>query len=392
MASSIPHEITWLRPNPKRRIAAAAISLTTDMSLSSDTLFGAIPIPPIHSASLTPGFLPDFAPPQIHPFNTSLPHTIALPANPHPTPHALLLAPPPHPRLPSIISSVAAQLSLPNSPTLTLFSRLTRIGPPGPLGPNGEALDYEYVGNTSLVASNVEWPVRKHNARISKGVKDTDKLEAEGSGIRLNLKLGRGRSGSLGGASGAATPVPGESPGKEGMEVVQEGEGFEELSALDTQGLLDQLERAETEGLQGGEGFENPFTFSFDAGAVDPSVEEAYQALGMPEFVAEVEGADEVLREYMGGVGEYRGEYQAVVGGEYQLPVGDGVEVSMEELGRELGLGVEEVDAEWEGPQEESLQEEPLEKESLGEKPLEVEPLGQEPLEEKPDVGMAELS
>jgi hypothetical protein len=206
---SIPHAPTWPRPNPKRRLAASAISISSDQSISADSLFGSLPIPPIHSASLTPGFVADgvYAP-LIHPFNNALPHTIALPASAHPSPHATLLAPPPHARIPSILPSVAAHLSHHNSPHLSLFSRLTRIGPPGPLGPKGEALEYEYVGNSAVLASNVEWPVRMHNARLpgtGRGNKQHAVEEEGSSGIKLNLKSQSGRrSESLVGTPAAA--------------------------------------------------------------------------------------------------------------------------------------------------------------------------------------------
>lgn len=197
----IPHAPTWARPNPLRRQAAVSISLSSEMSVSLDSLFASLPIPPTRSAGVTSGFLPDNAGMgSIHPFNTSLPHTISTPAVRNPAPHAGLLAPNPHPRLPSILSSIATPLSLPTSSHLTLFSRLTRIGPPGPLGPKGEALSYEFLGGGGVVASNVEWATRAHNVKLARGVR-----EEEGKGgIKLSLNRGAGgRGGSVGG-----TPIP----------------------------------------------------------------------------------------------------------------------------------------------------------------------------------------
>lgn len=240
----IPHAPTWARPNPLRRSAAISISHSTEMCVSLDSLFGSLPIPPTRSAGVTSGFLPDNAGMgSIHPFNTALPHTISIPATPHPAPNAGLLAPNPHPRLPTILSSIATPLSLPTSAHLTLFSRLTRIAPPGPLGPKGEALEYEFLGGGGVVASNVEWGLRGHNVKLARGVR-----EEEGKGgIRLSLNRGLGgRGGSVGGDP--VPEVPGEGREESGvMQLVQEEDvGGQIEGFIEKGGLGEDRERSQT--------------------------------------------------------------------------------------------------------------------------------------------------
>ncbi|KAK4052321.1 hypothetical protein OIO90_004402 [Microbotryomycetes sp. JL221] len=162
----MPHLPTWLRPNSKRRAAASTISLSADLAVASpDSLFGLLPVPATRQATRPPGFLPDYAPSRVHPFNTPLPHTISNPV-PSNSSIARVLAPPPHPRIPETLPRLRQHQTGPGSPYLTLFSRTTRMGPPGPLGPKGEALDYEYVGDSAVLALNVEWPIRSHNAKL----------------------------------------------------------------------------------------------------------------------------------------------------------------------------------------------------------------------------------
>ncbi|KAI5481099.1 Bromodomain transcription factor [Pseudohyphozyma bogoriensis] len=202
-SSEIASVPTWSRVNPKRRAAAAAISISSDLSLSNDSLFGNIPVPTFRSASLVPGFLTDNALNAVHPFSTNLPHTIATPVPARPSPHARLMAPPTHPRVPTIIGSIASQLAQPATPqNLQLFSRLTRMGPPGPLGAQGEANYYEYVGNTNIIATNVEWPQRSHRDRLPKIGKEGEEGAGE-TGIKLNLRIGRSDS-----ASNLGSPAP----------------------------------------------------------------------------------------------------------------------------------------------------------------------------------------
>lgn len=200
-AKDINHEPAFKRINPQRRIAASAISISSDQSLYGDSLFGNVPVPFVRHASLAPGFLPDNAIPHVHPFNTALPHTIstALPARP--APNAPLLAPTAHPRIPTIMGSIAAHLAQPTAPHLALFSRLTRTGPPGPLGNRGEANDYEYKGQSAMLETNVEWAQRAYNQRLP-GAPEGE----GGTGIKLSLKLGRNGSVTAAG-SPAGTPV-----------------------------------------------------------------------------------------------------------------------------------------------------------------------------------------
>lgn len=197
------------RINPKRRQAAASISGSNDFALFGDSLFGNVPVPVIRHAGVTAGFLPYGAPPLLHPLTTSLPHTIATAVPKHPAPHAPLLAPSIHPRIPTIMGSVAAHLAQPSAPHLALFSRLTRIGPPGPLDPNGNTSHYEYIGNTSIVEMSVEWPQRAYNHRLPARPRGDAPGDADGpssSGIRLKI----GRSGSVPGtAAGSPAATPG---------------------------------------------------------------------------------------------------------------------------------------------------------------------------------------
>ncbi|KAK4048409.1 hypothetical protein OIV83_004755 [Microbotryomycetes sp. JL201] len=162
----MPHLPTWLRPNPKRRTAASTISLSADLAVASpDSLFGLLPVPATRQATRPPGFLPDYAPTRVHPFNTPLPYTISNPV-PYNSAAGHVIAPPPHPRIPDTLPRLRQHLAAPTSDNLSLFSRTTRMGPPGPLGPKGEALDYEYVGDSAVLALNVEWPIRAHNAKL----------------------------------------------------------------------------------------------------------------------------------------------------------------------------------------------------------------------------------
>ncbi|GAA5990404.1 hypothetical protein JCM10908_007355 [Rhodotorula pacifica] len=242
----IPHEPAFLPPNQLRRSAAGYIAFALqhpELNVSSDSLFGSLPYAaPLRQSTLPPGFLPDFAPPLIHPFNTNLPFTVSNPVPYHPAaPTSILPAAPPNPRLPTPVSSIARELSFPLQfdtrpglrdqlhPNIALFARLRRIGPPGPLGPKGEALNYEYIGNTALLAlSAVDWPERRHNAKLPRRLGD-DPEGGDGSGgggggeggaggVGIKLKLGgnssnannnnmqgrQTREGSLFGGTGAA--------------------------------------------------------------------------------------------------------------------------------------------------------------------------------------------
>ncbi|GAA5827817.1 hypothetical protein JCM11251_007686 [Rhodosporidiobolus azoricus] len=258
----IPHPPSLLRPSTLRRTAASHISHHSrhpELLISSDSLFGSLPYAhPMRQATLPPGFLPDYAPPQIHPFNTNLPWTVSAPVPYHPSSNSSLLpAPPPNPRIPAPLSTIARELSFPLQfdprpthkdqlhPNIALFARLRRIGPPGPLGSKGEALNYEYVGNTALVGlSGVEWPERRWDAKLPRRGGGEDEEGGGGGGTGgggaggggIKLKLGGGRAGAdgrqtregslavgtpwgtngggVGGATpGAATPFAGTTPG-----------------------------------------------------------------------------------------------------------------------------------------------------------------------------------
>ncbi|BGP19826.1 hypothetical protein JCM10213_003135 [Rhodosporidiobolus nylandii] len=229
----IPHAPSLLRANPLRRTAASYISHNPrhpELSISSDSLFGSLPYAaPLRQATLPPGFLPEQAPPNIHPFNTNLPYTVSAPVPYHPSSSSSLLpAPPPNPRIPAPLASLARELSNPMQfdprpgkreelhPNLALFSRLLRIGPPGPLGPKGEALNYEYIGNTALLQmSGVDWQERRFNAKLPRSAKEEEKQK----GVGIKLKLGGGtknadgrqtREGSLAAGTpwGSGSPAP----------------------------------------------------------------------------------------------------------------------------------------------------------------------------------------
>lgn len=239
----IPHDPAFLPPNQLRRNAAGYIAFALqhpELNVSSDSLFGSLPYAaPLRQATLPPGFLPDFAPPLIHPFNTNLPFTVSNPVPYHPAaPTSILPAAPPNPRFPTPLSSIARELSFPLQfdtrpglrdqlhPNIALFARLRRIGPPGPLGPKGEALNYEYIGNTALLAlSAVDWPERRHNAKLPRRLGDdpeggaTGEGGAGGAGTGIKLKLGgnsssanaqgrQTREGSLFGAASQGISTP----------------------------------------------------------------------------------------------------------------------------------------------------------------------------------------
>ncbi|BGP51439.1 hypothetical protein JCM10450v2_007381 [Rhodotorula kratochvilovae] len=224
----IPHQPSFLRTNALRRSAAGHIAYMPrhpELSISSDSLFGSLPYAnPLRQTTLPPGFLPDLAPTAaLHPFNTNLPWTISNPVPYHPaTTASVLPAPPPNPRVPTPLSAIARELSFPLQfdprpshrdqlhPNIALFARLRRIGPPGPLGPKGEALNYEYVGNTALLAlSGVDWPERRHDRKLPKRFGEDDTFgagtggAAGGGGIKLKLG-GAGASKDAFGAAAAA--------------------------------------------------------------------------------------------------------------------------------------------------------------------------------------------
>ncbi|GAA5980644.1 hypothetical protein JCM5350_003576 [Sporobolomyces pararoseus] len=234
IAPLLPHPPTYLRPSNLRRSAASLISHDPhhpELQISSDSLFGVLPyVPTLRQPTLPPGFLPDFAPPLIHAFNTNLPWTVSSPVPYHPsTPTSQLSASSPHPRVPSSLSQISKNLSFPLQfdpknrdqlhPNISLFSRLKRIGPPGPLGPKGETLNYEYVGQTALISMNVEWSQREHNQRLPKkfGGEEGGGVGTpggtEGGGIKLKLGSSTSRGGGLGDSSRIGSPVNGFSSG-----------------------------------------------------------------------------------------------------------------------------------------------------------------------------------
>ncbi|GAA6060813.1 hypothetical protein JCM10212_000586 [Sporobolomyces blumeae] len=232
IAPLLPHPPAYLRPSQLRRAAAALISHDPrhpEMSISSDSLFGSLPYAsPIRQPTLPPGFLPDYAPPIIHPFNTNLPYTVSAPVPYHPsTPTSHLPAAPPHPRIPASLSHITRELSFPLQfdpknreqlhPNIALFARLLRIGPPGPLGPKGEALNYDYVGQSALVAMNVEWAQRTHDQKLPKKYVG---FGEDGSGATP------GPSGSAGGmGGGGGGPGGGGGAGDSGIKLKLGGGG-----------------------------------------------------------------------------------------------------------------------------------------------------------------------
>ncbi|GAA5877952.1 hypothetical protein JCM16303_002790 [Sporobolomyces ruberrimus] len=241
IAPLLPHPPSYLRPSQLRRSAASLISHNPhhpELQISSDSLFGLLPyVPTLRQPTLPPGFLPDFAPPLIHAFNTNLPWTVSSPVPYHPsTPTTHLSASSPTPRIPSLLSQISKTFSNPlqfdpKNPdqlhqNIGLFSRLKRIGPPGPLGSKGETLNYEYVGQTALISMNVEWSQREFNTKLPTkrtGMGGEDNVGTPGeSGQGIKLKLGgstRGgnQGGGVGGegiASRMGSPVNGFGPSR----------------------------------------------------------------------------------------------------------------------------------------------------------------------------------
>ncbi|GAA5979240.1 hypothetical protein JCM11641_001970 [Rhodosporidiobolus odoratus] len=274
----LSHPPTSLRPSTLRRLAASYISphppSHPELQISTDSLFGSLPYAiPLRQATLPPGFLPDVlgANSAMHPFNSTLPWTVSMPVPYRPAVgNEVLSAPGPNGRA-GAMASIVRELSSPlqfdmrpnrqppshqpsqrsNSknkkqqqaeqpqsagageelhPNIALFSRLRRIGPPAPLGPKGEATNYEYVGNTALVAlSGVEWAERRWDAKLpppkpvgggSGGAGEEGKSSTVG-GIKLKLGgggVGRGAregsqvGGGAGGTPGPATPATGMTP------------------------------------------------------------------------------------------------------------------------------------------------------------------------------------
>lgn len=198
--------------NPDRRQAAAVIGIHPDASTSVDSLFGHIPVDRIRTAFMHAGFVPDFVnyPHPLNPFKGALPYTVSTPVPPHPSPHAPLAVPSPHPNLPTTLSRLASVLAHPGSAHLSMFSRLLRTGPPGPLDSQGMPMDYSYQGVTSLVSPPVEFPARQRNVRLAARDKDDGAAAAAAAGspaqIKLSLKLSRGRSESAGPSGGVGSP------------------------------------------------------------------------------------------------------------------------------------------------------------------------------------------
>ncbi|GAA5867634.1 hypothetical protein JCM8547_001323 [Rhodosporidiobolus lusitaniae] len=242
----IPHPPSLLRASQLRRTAASYISHQPrhpELAISSDSLFGTLPYAvPLRQSTLPPGFLPDTATTSaLHPFNTNLPYTISTPVPYHPSSSSSLLpAPPPNARIPSSLSSIARELSFPLQfdtregkkdqlhPNIALFSRLRRIGPPGPLGAKGEALNYEYIGNTALLQlSGVDWMERRLEGKLPrKGGAGEDEEEGAKKAGGIKLKLGGGRGGGEAGRltrenslavgtpwGGVGSPATGATPG-----------------------------------------------------------------------------------------------------------------------------------------------------------------------------------
>lgn len=166
---------SYLPPSKGRFAAAATLSTIANIFTTGDTLFGSIPIDRPRSALLQAGFLPDHAPIRgdLHAYNSPLPHTISQPIPLNPSPSINLIAPPIHSRLPNIMSKLRTHFASPlmeNGKHLPMFSRMGRIGPPGPLNPStGKTENYRFAGNTRLIAlENIEVRARYFNARLPK--------------------------------------------------------------------------------------------------------------------------------------------------------------------------------------------------------------------------------
>ncbi|SDA02326.1 BZ3501_MvSof-1269-A2-R1_Chr12-3g03544 [Microbotryum saponariae] len=186
----ISHMPTYRRPNLDRRRAAAVIGLHPDLSIAGvDSLFGLLPMPWTRQPIRPPGYLPETATTAaIHPFNTALPHTATVPVPYH--------------------QGSTLQTERNEQQPRHLLSTYAHRAP-WSFGPQGEALDYEYVGQTSIIALNVDWPVRRHDQRLP--VRDDEGL---GTASGIKLKLGRAGSASVVGSPAPATmPTPGPSTG-----------------------------------------------------------------------------------------------------------------------------------------------------------------------------------
>lgn len=157
--------------NSKRKRAATAIH-SNILNPSDDSLSGSIPaLPPRHAKKQAgwipyPPINPDIADPsepggkairpfpiQLHPFTTQLPPSITEPVPQLVLPHASkVLAPPMHPRYPTAHTSIRTLLE---SSSPALFSRTTRMGPPGPLLDNGAAGFYQIEQEKPIIPG---WP------------------------------------------------------------------------------------------------------------------------------------------------------------------------------------------------------------------------------------------
>jgi hypothetical protein len=157
--------------NTKRKRAATAIH-SNILNPSDDSLSGGIPALPPRHAKKQAGWIPyplvnpDISDPsepggkairpfpfQLHPFSTQLPNSITEPVPQLVLPHSMkVLAPPMHPRYPTASTSVRTLLE---SASPALFSRTTRMGPPGPLLETGAAGFYQVEQEKPIIPG---WP------------------------------------------------------------------------------------------------------------------------------------------------------------------------------------------------------------------------------------------
>lgn len=186
---------TYLHPSNARQAAASALSSLSTLFTTPDTLFGSIPLDRPRSALLHAGFLADDSPIKgdLHAFNSNLPHTISLPLPQTHSPHAPLVVQPPHARLPTLVQSLKSHFASPtysNGQHLQLFSRMSRIGPPGPLNPSsGKTENYRFLGNTRLIAlENTDVVGRYFNARELSDPDHPNNVAAREEEERLRLE------------------------------------------------------------------------------------------------------------------------------------------------------------------------------------------------------------
>ena len=192
-----------LKQNKARRQAATVVGMPREL-ITGDSLFGNVPLVGTRSATLTAGFLQDGLAHELHPFNTPLPHTVSHTIPLRPSPYPLLMAAPAHNRMPGVVAGLADFLGGSGSDKLSVFSRMLRMGPPGPLDAKGEPAAYDFVGQSNVIDLNVDWQERSYDQRLPDDGGDGG-AGMGGGGVGLKLKLPAGRGGT---ASAAGSPAP----------------------------------------------------------------------------------------------------------------------------------------------------------------------------------------